>query len=103
LPWALLACSHRSALLAALLAARRQWPIKPDAILVSAGHIAPVCCFQELVKGKQIREGLPAGGQISLEARLTQESGDTPQVPARQAGSRGALIDDCVGTTVVSV
>lgn len=103
LPLALLACSHRSALLATLLAARRQWPIKPDAILICACHVPPVCCCQELVEGKQVREGLPACSQVGLKARLTQECGDAPQVPARQAGSRVALIDDCVGTTVVSV
>lgn len=75
------ACRQRHPLPAAAAAGWWQGPIKGDALLVGAGGITPLCGSQELLKGQQVGEGGPAGGQVGLDAAFTQEGGDAPQVP----------------------
>lgn len=81
--------------LPAAAAGWRQGPVKDDALLVGAGGITPLRGSQELLKGQQVGESGPAGGQVGLEASLTQEGGDAPQVPVR--GEEGATADRQTG------
>jgi hypothetical protein len=87
------------ALPAAATAGWWQGPVEPDALLIRARSIPPVCGCQELLKCEQVREGSPACCQVSVKTLLTQKGGDAPQVPVdrQQRQQRAAASQHVVG------
>jgi hypothetical protein len=76
---------------------RRRGGRELDPVFIGAAGVAPAGGGQELSEGEQPGEVGDAGGAVCLEAGVTQEAGDAPQVPLWGGVEReGEIAEGCM-------